>query len=161
MESRVYRVAGVSAVLEPDFQAAPASGDGEARPAPDSQGALAEVPATSGARSASNGLVWAMISLALDLIEVVVLVEIVFFDKPAFNGAVSFGFLHVYLVMMVAATIGQGLGVLSVAHGWYRVGGAMQIVASAVQVFKVDGIIGVVGGVKAWRYADGRQQGNA
>jgi len=106
MESRVYRVAGVSAVLEPDFQAAPASGDGEARPAPDSQGALAEVPATSGARSTSNGLVWAMISLALDLIEVVVLVEIVFFDKPAFNGAVSFGFLHVYLVVMVAATRG-------------------------------------------------------
>jgi len=102
---------------------------------------------------ASNGLVWALISFVLDLIEVVVLIEILFFDKPALSGDNGTGLLHIYFAVMLAATIGQGLGVLLVTRGWYRSGGAMQVVSSAVQVFKVDGIIGVVGGVKAWRYA--------
>ena len=102
--------------------------------------------------STSNGLVWALISFVLDLIEVVVLIEILLFDKPALGGDAGVGILHIYFGVMLAATIGQGLGVLLVTRGWYRAGGAMQIVSSAVQVFKIDGIIGVVGGVKAWRY---------
>lgn len=111
----------------------------------------------SGPPSGSNGLVWALISFALDLIEIVVLVEILFFDRPAFNGETGTGILHVYFAIMVAATVGQGSGVLLVTRGWYRLGGALQITSSAIQVFKIDGIIGVVGGVKAWRYAATRQ----
>lgn len=119
-----------------------------------SAGATNQVAAISGDRHAppSNGVVWALVSLALDLLEVVVLIEILYFDKPAFQAGSGSGLLHVYFYIMLAATAGQAAGVALVARSWYRLGGAFQIVASAVQVFKVDGIIGVVGGVKAWRY---------
>lgn len=100
----------------------------------------------------SNGVIWGLVSLALDLLEVIVLVEILYFDKAAFRGDGGSGLLQVYFYIMLAATAGQAAGVALAARSWYRLGGALQIVASAVQVFKVDGIIGVVGGVKAWRY---------
>lgn len=109
---------------------------------------------------ASNGLVWAFISLALDLLEVVVLIEILYFDRPGFQTGAGFGLLHLYFYIMLLATAGQAAGVALVARSWYRLGGALQIVASAVQVFKVDGIIGVVGGVKAWRYPDRTESRN-
>ncbi len=93
-----------------------------------------------------------MVSFALDLVELVVLVEILFFDKVAFGGPEGFGLLHGYFIVMVCATTAQGMGVLLVTRGWFRLGGGLQIVASAAQVFKIDGVIGIVGGVKAWRY---------
>jgi len=93
-----------------------------------------------------------MVSFALDLVELVVLVEILFFDKAAFSASPDFGLLHWYFIVMVCATSAQGTGVLLVTRGWFRLGGGLQIVASAAQVFKIDGVIGIVGGVKAWRY---------
>lgn len=108
---------------------------------------------TPGASAPSTGLAWALVSLALDIMEVLVLVEVIFFDKARI-GAVDdgLGFLEIYFIITLAAAVGQGLGVLLVARGLYRVGGMLQIVSSSTQVIKLDGIVGVVGGIKAWRY---------
>lgn len=92
-------------------------------------------------------------SLFLDIVEVAVLVEIIFFDKPRGGFEFSLGLLELYFVLTVLATIGQAVGVYLVTRRWYRTGGVVQIVSSAAQVVKLDGIVGVIGGLKAIQYA--------
>lgn len=111
-----------------------------------------EVPTAAEFKPPSTGLSWAIVSLALDLVEVLVLAEIIFFDKPRSGMSNGMGFLEIYFCITVVATIGQTIGVVLVARHWYRLGGLLQIISSGVQAIKIDGIIGVVGGVKAWRY---------
>lgn len=89
----------------------------------------------------------------LDVLEVLVLSEILFFDRPRAGLKRSFGLLEVYFIVTVVASLGQAAGVALVAAGRYRAGGYLQIASSAVQVVKIDGIPGIVGGVKALRYA--------
>ncbi len=101
----------------------------------------------------SNGLVWGVVSLVLDLVEILVLVEIIFFDQARTGLHGSFNFLEIYFVVTLFATIGQGIGVVMVTRQWYRIGGIFQIVSSALQVIKIDGIFGVIGGLKAYRLA--------
>lgn len=101
----------------------------------------------------SNGLVWGIFSFVLDLVEIMVLIEIIFFDQARTGLQGSFNFLEIYFVVTLLATIGQGIGVVMVAKGWYRSGGIFQIVSSALQVIKIDGIFGVVGGIKAYQLA--------
>ena len=109
------------------------------------------------------GLPWAFASLFLDIIEVLVLSEIIFFDSFRSGLGEGWGLLEYYLMVMIGATIGQAIGIFMVSKlHWYRVGGILQIIASSTQLIKVDGIIGVVGGLKAWRYGNAlatRQQG--
>jgi hypothetical protein len=101
----------------------------------------------------SNGLVWGIVSFVLDVVEILVLVEIIFFDQARTGLHGSFNFLEIYFTVTLIATIGQGIGVVMVAKGWYRSGGIFQIVSSALQVIKIDGIFGVVGGIKAYQLA--------
>ena len=110
-------------------------------------------PEDASPTSKALGLPWAMASLFLDIIEVLVLSEIIFFD--AFRSGLDrgWGILEYYLMVMIGATIGQAIGIWMVSQlRWYRVGGILQITASTTQLIKVDGIIGVIGGLKAWRY---------
>ncbi len=98
------------------------------------------------------GLPWAIASLVLDVIEVMVLTEIIFFDKPRSQIGSGVGFLEYYFAFTVAGTLGQALGVLLVTRNWFISGGILQIVSSATQVVKIDGIVGVIGGIKAYQY---------
>ncbi len=100
----------------------------------------------------STGLSWAIASLALDILEVVVLAEIIFFDKPRAEIGQGLGALEIYFIITVAGTIGQAIGVYLVTRGFYHIGGIFQIVSSSTQVIKLDGIIGVIGGIKAYRF---------
>jgi len=106
------------------------------------------------------GLTWAFASLFLDIIEVLVLSEIIFFDSFRSGLGQGWGLLEYYLMVMIGATIGQAIGIYMVSKlHWYRIGGIFQIVASSTQLIKVDGIIGVIGGLKAWRYGNALAKG--
>lgn len=99
------------------------------------------------------GLPWAFASLFLDIIEVLVLSEIIFFDSFRSGLGEGWGLLEYYLMVMIGATIVQAIGIFFVSKlHWYRVGGLLQITVSSTQLIKIDGIIGVIGGLKAWRY---------
>ena len=102
----------------------------------------------------TNGLNWAWASFLLDIVESLVLTQILFFDKQQFGVAFEWGVLEIYFVITLLMSIGQLVGIALVTRGQYRLGGYVQIVSSAGQVLKLDGIFGVIGGVKALRYRE-------
>jgi len=104
----------------------------------------------------ANGLNWAWASFFLDMVESLVLVQIVFFDKQEFGVDFHWGVLEIYFVATLFMSVGQLIGIALVTRGHYHLGGYFQVVSSAGQVLKVDGIFGVIGGLKALRYAEAR-----
>lgn len=122
--------------------------------------ALGSVPEQSIPFNQAIGLRWAIASLFLDIIETLVLAEIIFFDSWRSGLGEGWGILEYYWIVMIGATIFQAIGIgLVTKLGWYRTGGVLQIIASATQLIKVDGIIGVIGGLRAYRYGKARAAG--
>lgn len=105
----------------------------------------------------TDGLNWAWASFVLDVVESLVLIQILFFDKQQFGVAFEWGVLEIYFVMTLFMSIGQLIGIALVTRGRYRLGGYFQIVSSAGQVLKLDGVFGVVGGLKALRFAEANE----
>jgi hypothetical protein len=103
-------------------------------------------------KSSDDGLAWAWASFFLDVFESLVLVQIIFFDKLDLGVPLHWGFLEIYLVATLFMSLGQLAGIALVTRGYYLLGGYLQIISSGGQVLKVDGIFGVVGGLKALRY---------
>lgn len=99
---------------------------------------------------ASPGLTWAYAMLVLELLECLVVGEVVFFDRARGSG---FGAIGLYFCVVLATAAGQVLGILLVRRGRYRVGGLVQIVSSAIHVLKGEGLIGVIGGMRARAFA--------
>ena len=60
-----------------------------------------------------------------------------------------FRYAGVYLGLVALTALLQAAGIFLVVKGRYRVGGALQIAASCLHVLKGEGLIGVVGGLKA------------
>ena len=102
----------------------------------------------------TNWLSWAWASFLLDVVESLVLIQILFFDKQQFGVTFEWGVLEIYFVMTLFMSIGQLIGIALVTRGQYRLGGYFQIVSSAGQVLKLDGVFGVIGGIKALRYGN-------
>jgi uncharacterized membrane protein len=100
--------------------------------------------------AASPGLTWARVMLFLEVLECLMLVEVVFFDRAPGSG---FGAIGLYFCAVVATVLGQVAGIVLVRRGQYRVGGLVQIVSSAIHVLKGEGLIGVIGGMRARAYA--------
>lgn len=100
------------------------------------------------------GLVSGGFMFALMLAEVGVLSEIVFsdFHRVAADGAVTPTEIYFYVVLATCVLQAAGLGL--VMRGHYRIGGALQIAASAVHLIKIEGLIGIFGGMRAYRAAD-------
>jgi hypothetical protein len=120
----------------------------------------AETAAAVGSRG-SNGLRWAWTSFGVDVLETLILLQVVLFDKPEFGVAFHWGFLELYLLATVLLSLGQLTGIFLVIRGRYRLGGYFQIVSSGGQILKfadLHGILGVVGGVKALRFAESVEQ---
>jgi hypothetical protein len=88
--------------------------------------------------------------LGLDFLEWTALLHIVFVELDAshIHGTLIRAYFWVVSVSMLVQIAGAAL----VYFGWYRLGGILQIVSSSIHVFKGEGIIGIVGGVKAYRY---------
>ena len=105
----------------------------------------------------TDGLSWAWASFLLDVVESLVLIQILFYDKQQFGVAFEWGVLEIYFVMTLFMSIGQLIGIALVTRGRYRLGGYFQVVSSAGQVLKLDGVFGVIGGLKALRYAEAKE----
>jgi len=85
--------------------------------------------------------------LMLQLLELAALTEVVV-ARSAHNLALS-----IYLAVVATTVALQIAGIALVLVGRYRLGGILQIAASAVHVLKLEGIIGIVGGLTAIRRA--------
>jgi hypothetical protein len=103
---------------------------------------------------ASNGLRWAFVMLLLEALELLVVGEVAFFDRTSRAG---FGAVELYLSLVAATLVGQVIGIGLVLRGKYRAGGTVQIVSSAMHVLKGEGLVGVIGGMRARAY--GRASG--
>jgi hypothetical protein len=101
----------------------------------------------------SRGLPWAFVMLALELAECLVLIEVVFSDRPRSGLATGFGLVELYFLLVIATFLCQIAGIVLVTKGRPRLGGILQLVSSAPHVLKVEGLIGIVGGVKALDFA--------
>ena len=109
-----------------------------------------DTPPQSELPRASPGLTWAYVMLFLEVLECLMLVEVVLFDRKPGSG---FGAIGLYFCAVAATVLGQVAGILLVRRGRYRVGGLVQIVSSAIHVLKGEGLIGVIGGMRARAYA--------
>ena len=102
--------------------------------------------------SFSKGLAWALSMLGLDLVELLVLSEIVFSDFHRNAWASTTSLILPYYYLSSISFVVQLAGVVLVAVGWFRLGGVLQIVSSSFHVPKGEGVIGVIGGLQAYRY---------
>jgi hypothetical protein len=99
---------------------------------------------------ANPGLTWAYVMLFLEILESLMVGEVVFFDRAPGSG---FGAIGIYFCLVLATLVGQVVGIILVLRGRYRLGGLVQIVSSAIHVPKGEGLIGVIGGMRARAYA--------
>jgi len=102
----------------------------------------------------SKGLGWAISMLGLDLVELLALCEVVFGEphrNPSFKPNVL---IFVYFWIAVVSMLVQAIGTYLVTKGRYRAGGLLQIIGNSVQVPKGDGLIGLIGGILAYKYPD-------
>jgi hypothetical protein len=99
----------------------------------------------------SKGYAWSGAMLALMILEALALGEGLLRDSsPGWTGLMN-SWLGIYLMVHAIETIVLVFGIVLVAAGRYRIGGILQIASSAVHV--PTGVIGVVGGLKAYRYS--------
>lgn len=99
------------------------------------------------------GLNWAFVMLALQAFECLVLVEVVFFDRPGIGLGSGFNAVQLYFALVAFTVLLQIAGIVLVLEGRYRAGGALQIASSAIHVLKGEGVVGLIGGLKAYRYS--------
>jgi hypothetical protein len=99
----------------------------------------------------SKGLVLAQIMFCLMATEVLVLIEIVFFDTVKAGDTRGIG-LVLYFWGAVITCLLQLIGIILVKKGWFRVGGVLQMIASAPHALKLEGLIGIMGGLDAYDY---------
>ncbi len=93
-----------------------------------------------------KGLLWAILMLFFMLCEIGVLIDI---ERQYVNAMTLLFFAGLGFLALL-----QLVGILLVAAGRYRVSGVLQVAASAVHTLDLIGIIGVVGGIKAYRYPE-------
>lgn len=98
----------------------------------------------------SKGLIWAQIMMGLMVVESLVLIEVIFYDSPGI--LTQNPYLKLYFIATVITCVLQFIGILLVNTGHYKSGGVLQITASAVHALEIEGIIGLVGGFKAFTY---------
>lgn len=94
-----------------------------------------------------KGLPWAYGMLAIELVEALALTEVVFGDGTPSRT------VRLLLVIVILTAVLQVAGILCVRAGRARLGGILQIVGSAPHAVKLDGIVGIIGGAQALRFA--------
>jgi hypothetical protein len=77
----------------------------------------------------------------------------VFFDAWLTSGHVN-EYVVWYFGVKIVLCVMQAIGMWLVAGGRYRLGGTLQIVASAIHVVELMGLVGVYGGLQAYRYPE-------
>lgn len=94
----------------------------------------------------SKGFAFSISMLVFMLIEIGVLADI---ERQYINTMLLLLFAGLGLLALL-----QFAGILLVMAGHYRVGGVLQIVASAVHVLALIGLLGILGGLAAYRYPE-------
>jgi hypothetical protein len=94
----------------------------------------------------SKGLGWAYGMLGIEIAETLGLSEAALSSESPYVKA--------FWVLVLLTALLQVAGILCVRAGRYRAGGILQIVGSAPHVVKLDGIIGLIGGMHALRFKD-------
>ncbi len=61
-------------------------------------------------------------------------------------------FWALYFYASISTCVLQLMGILLVKKNWFRLGGILQIAASSLHVLKLEGIIGIIGGLQAYNY---------
>ncbi len=97
------------------------------------------------------GLGWAYTMLVLEIVEWVALLHIRVVDLPGGGLPTEAGFFEIYFALATFCLASQWLGVILVLLKWHRTGGALQILSCLLHVPKGEGLIGLVGGIKAFR----------
>ena len=93
-----------------------------------------------------KGLMWAILMLFFMLFEIGIFIDI---ERQYINAMMLLFFAGLGFLALL-----QLVGILLVAAGRYRVGGVLQVAASVVHALELIGFIGVVGGIKAYRYPE-------
>ncbi len=93
-----------------------------------------------------KGLNWAILMLIFMLVEIAVLLDI---ERQYVNATMELFFAGLGILALL-----QFVGIALVTAGRYRVGGVLQVAASAVHALDLIGMIGVVGSIKAYRYPE-------
>ncbi len=70
----------------------------------------------------------------------------------------SIGKIAFFAYLLAAATV-QTTGILLVRGGFYKPGGVLQIIASTAHILDLVGIIGMLGGLAAYRYPERAAKG--
>ena len=111
------------------------------------------------AAGASRGLGWATSMLALQAVEWLVLIHVLVYDqaRPGLAAAGG-GFLELYFRACSFSLFLQAVGIFSVVRGWHRTGGVLQLASCTLHLPKGEGIVGLVGGIKALRYGGNREE---
>ena len=99
------------------------------------------------------GLGWAYAMLGLEMVEWLALIHIRFMDLPLGMVPEGSGFFELYFAVATFCLACQWAGTVLVWKRWYRTGGVLQILSSLLHVPKGEGLIGLVGGIKALRHA--------
>lgn len=103
-------------------------------------------------RAKTPGIRWALAMLFLQVAEVLGLSEVIFSDRPHSGLPHRFGMLEIYYIAVIVTVLLQVSGILMARRGRYRLGGALQIAASSLHLLKIEGLIGMIGGLRAWKH---------
>ena len=98
-----------------------------------------------------RGLPWAWIMFGIMSLEFLVLAEVLFSDRTKESWASGGNVVMLLFAISGLTLILQGIGIALVLQGKTRLGGTIQMAASAVHVVKLDGVIGLYGGLLARR----------
>lgn len=90
--------------------------------------------------------------LALQVTECLVLIHILRYDLPRTELSAGGGIVEIYFWACTVTLLFQVTGVLLVLQERYRTGGIFQIASCLLHLPKGEGILGLIGGVKAIRY---------
>lgn len=107
---------------------------------------------TDAVRAETPGIRWAFAMLFLQIAEVLGLSEVIFSDQKHSGLPHKVGMLEIYYAAVITTVVVQIAGMVLVRRGRYRLGGALQIAASTLHVLKIEGLIGMVGGLRAWKH---------
>ena len=111
---------------------------------------------TATARAETPGIRWALAMLLMMVGEVLVLLEVMLSDRRSSGIEPQFGGIEIYFCVVLTTVILQATGILLVRRARYRAGGALQMAASTLHLLKIEGLVGMIGGLRAWKHGEPR-----
>jgi len=90
--------------------------------------------------------------LVLQVVECLVLIQVLLYDLPRMEVSAGGGIVELYFWACSVTVLLQVAGILLVLREHYRTGGVLQIASCVLHLPKGEGILGLMGGINAFRY---------